>query len=143
MIASSLVHNNGPAWVIGIVVAVVWVVLVLVRFVIAKRRAAPRGHPPIVRCSKGHVFTTVWIPGGSFKAVRWLDPIPALPGRQAWNIGQTHQRRRLSDEERQSARSTATQFPESSHSVAVWSCASRPSAHRTVVERRSNNSRTR
>jgi hypothetical protein len=24
----------------------------------------------IVRCSKGHLFTTIWIPLGSFKAVR-------------------------------------------------------------------------
>jgi hypothetical protein len=24
----------------------------------------------VVRCSKGHLFTTIWIPLGSFKAVR-------------------------------------------------------------------------
>jgi hypothetical protein len=24
----------------------------------------------IVRCSKGHLFTTIWVPLGSFKAVR-------------------------------------------------------------------------
>jgi hypothetical protein len=28
----------------------------------------------IVRCSKGHLFTTIWIPLGSFKAIR-LGPV--------------------------------------------------------------------
>ena len=25
----------------------------------------------VVRCQRGHVFTTIWIPGGSLKAVRF------------------------------------------------------------------------
>jgi hypothetical protein len=36
--------------------------------------ATPRGHPigvsTIVRCQLGHLFTTVWVPGASLKAVR-------------------------------------------------------------------------
>jgi hypothetical protein len=28
------------------------------------------GGNTIVRCAKGHLFTTIWIPGGSLKAIR-------------------------------------------------------------------------
>jgi hypothetical protein len=28
------------------------------------------GGDTIVRCTKGHLFTTIWIPGGSLKAIR-------------------------------------------------------------------------
>jgi hypothetical protein len=32
------------------------------------------GGDVVVRCKAGHLFTTIWIPGGSFKAIR-LGPI--------------------------------------------------------------------
>lgn len=42
--------------------------------VVAKRRGYHLGTNAVVRCRRGHVFTTIWIPGGSLKAVRlgWM-----------------------------------------------------------------------
>jgi hypothetical protein len=37
---------------------------------IAVRQGYSFGRNTVVRCRQGHVFTTVWIPGGSVKAVR-------------------------------------------------------------------------
>jgi hypothetical protein len=36
----------------------------------ARFRKFARTSDRVVRCSSGHVFTTIWIWGGSFKAVR-------------------------------------------------------------------------
>lgn len=38
--------------------------------VIATRRGYAFGKNTLVRCRRGHLFTTVWIPGGSVKALR-------------------------------------------------------------------------
>ncbi len=54
----------------GLLIAIAAIVLVIVWTVIARRRGYPAGGNVIVRCSQGHVFTTIWIPGVSFKAVR-------------------------------------------------------------------------
>jgi hypothetical protein len=36
----------------------------------ARRRGTLFGIRTVVRCHRGHVFTTLWIPGVSFKSVR-------------------------------------------------------------------------
>jgi hypothetical protein len=38
--------------------------------VIATRRGYSFGRNTLVRCQRGHLFTTVWIPGGSVKSLR-------------------------------------------------------------------------
>jgi hypothetical protein len=38
--------------------------------IIAIRQGYSFGKNTLVRCRQGHLFTTVWIPGGSVKAVR-------------------------------------------------------------------------
>ena len=38
--------------------------------VVAKRRGSLFAVQTVVRCRQGHVFTTLWIPGLSFKAIR-------------------------------------------------------------------------
>lgn len=38
--------------------------------VVAERRGSLIGANTVVRCRSGHLFTTLWIPGGSLKAVR-------------------------------------------------------------------------
>ncbi|MER5911106.1 hypothetical protein ABT124_11505 [Streptomyces sp. NPDC001982] len=50
-------------------VAVVAVVLVGAT-VVARRRGCRLGTNTVVRCRDGHLFTTIWIPGASFKSVR-------------------------------------------------------------------------
>jgi hypothetical protein len=47
------------------------VVVLIVKVVWSKGRGRPAlGGEIMVRCSKGHVFTTFWSPLGSFKAIR-------------------------------------------------------------------------
>lgn len=38
--------------------------------VVATRRGYSFGRNSVVRCRKGHLFTTVWIPGASVKSLR-------------------------------------------------------------------------
>lgn len=38
--------------------------------VAARRRGYSLGRNTVVRCRQGHLFTTMWIPGASLKAVR-------------------------------------------------------------------------
>lgn len=55
----------------GLVIAFVAIVLALVFAVVGPRmRGAPVGGDVIVRCRQGHLFTTLWIPLASLKAVR-------------------------------------------------------------------------
>jgi hypothetical protein len=46
------------------------VVTILEAIVVARRRGYLIGADTVVRCRSGHLFTTMWIPGGSLKAVR-------------------------------------------------------------------------
>ena len=46
------------------------VVTLLEVIVVALRRGYLIGADTVVRCRSGHLFTTMWIPGGSLKAVR-------------------------------------------------------------------------
>jgi hypothetical protein len=56
--------------VIGIAVLVVVGVLVVVQNVRMRRQGYAIPGETVVRCAKGHLFTTRWIEGGSLKAVR-------------------------------------------------------------------------
>lgn len=58
-----------------IVLAALAVILVVVAISAGLSRVATRkgyslGRDTIVRCKQGHLFTTIWIPGGSLKAIR-------------------------------------------------------------------------
>jgi hypothetical protein len=53
-------------WLIGGIASVV------AEPVAMKLRGYPMGGKLIVRCRQGHLFTTFWLPGISFKAVRFL-----------------------------------------------------------------------
>ena len=60
---------------LSIAVAVVILVVICLSMVLVARSLRRQGYSTIggdtiVRCSKGHLFTTKWIPGGSFRAVR-------------------------------------------------------------------------
>lgn len=46
------------------------VALLVVGTLVARRRGYPIGGHVVVRCNQGHLFTTIWVPGASFKAIR-------------------------------------------------------------------------
>jgi len=46
------------------------IVLVVGATLVARRRGYKLGGNVIVRCRQGHLFTTIWVPFASFKAVR-------------------------------------------------------------------------
>ena len=52
-----------------ILVAVVLSVL-LEALVVGSRRGRFLAVDTVVRCRRGHLYTTMWVPGGSFKALR-------------------------------------------------------------------------
>ncbi len=58
----------------------------------------------VVRCRRGHLFTTIWIPGGSFKALRlgW-SRVQRCPVGGHWGLVTLVRLSELSDEERKSA----------------------------------------
>jgi hypothetical protein len=50
--------------------------IVVAGFAIVGRLLArwyPRSFDPIVQCDRGHRYRSIWVPGGSLKAVRWFD----------------------------------------------------------------------
>jgi hypothetical protein len=61
---------------VGIVVIVVVAVLVAWMVVVVRRTGGGNGAAGrvVVRCRDGHVFTTIWVPLASFKAIR-LGPL--------------------------------------------------------------------
>ncbi|HVC78321.1 MAG TPA: hypothetical protein VND96_17565 [Candidatus Micrarchaeaceae archaeon] len=55
----------------GLAVAVIALLLAFVFTLVAPRlRGVPVGGEVIVRCRQGHLFTTLWVPLASIKAVR-------------------------------------------------------------------------
>ena len=59
-----------PAWLIALVPIAVIVVVVIVGTITGRRRGYNFGGDVVVRCTEGHLFTTIWVPGVSLKAVR-------------------------------------------------------------------------
>jgi hypothetical protein len=84
----------------------------VVEALLLKRRSGSLiGLRTIVRCNKGHLFTTVWIPGASLKSLR-LGPwrVQRCPVGQHWAIIRPVQASELSASERDEARSQRDTF---------------------------------
>jgi hypothetical protein len=70
-----------------------------------------RGYPPagnvVVRCRDGHLFTTIWVPGASVKALR-LGPWRAqrCPVGSHWSIVTPVRRSDLTEEQGRAAADT-------------------------------------
>ena len=82
--------------------------VLVVGTVIARRLGYKIGGNTVVRCREGHVFTTIWIPGVSLKAIRlgWAR-YQRCPVGGHWtfvtpvrDIDLTAEERRLADERR-------------------------------------------
>jgi hypothetical protein len=56
--------------IVGLVVLVVVAVSIVVLNLAMRRHGYSIPGKTVVRCSKGHLFTTTWIEGGSLRAVR-------------------------------------------------------------------------
>lgn len=71
----------------------------------AARRAGYRlGPETIVRCRDGHLYTTIWIPGGSFKAVRFgMLRFQRCPVDGRWTFATPVREQDLSEQDRQLA----------------------------------------
>jgi hypothetical protein len=84
--------------------AVVAVFLLVVGTVTARRRGYSVGGNTVVRCRSGHLFTTLWIPGASLKAVRlgWWR-LQRCPVGKHWTLVTPVKAADLTEEERQLA----------------------------------------
>jgi len=89
-------------------VALIPIVIVIAVLVggtlVARRRGYNVGGAVIVRCSKGHLFTTIWVPGMSFKAIRlgWAR-FQRCPVGDHWALVTPVKDSDLTDEERRTA----------------------------------------
>lgn len=70
-----------------------------------RRSGTLLGLRTIVRCHRGHLFTTTWIPGASLKALR-LGPwrVQRCPVGKHWSLVRPVKVAKLSDEEQEQAR---------------------------------------
>jgi hypothetical protein len=87
-------------------IAVIILLVVAASFVVANVAVRRKGYSipgkTIVRCSKGHLFTTTWVEGGSLKAVR-LGPLTRYqrcPVGKHWAIVHPVKNEDLADEQR-------------------------------------------
>jgi hypothetical protein len=75
--------------------------------VAVRRRSGHLGGRVIVRCRSGHLFSTLWIPGASVKAVR-LGPwrVQRCPVGRHWSVVTPVREASLSSTELDAARAT-------------------------------------
>jgi hypothetical protein len=73
--------------------------------IVARRRGYPIGGNVVVRCRRGHLFNTIWIPGASLKSIRlgWWR-IQRCPVGKHWSIVAPVREADLTARERRRAR---------------------------------------
>ena len=89
---------------VALFLPVVLVVVLVLGTLLARRRGYAVGGETVVRCLQGHLFTTIWIPGGSLKAVRlgWWR-LQWCPVGDHWTVVAPVRDMDLTDEERRFA----------------------------------------
>lgn len=72
---------------------------------VARRRGSLLALDTVVRCRRGHLFTTIWVPGASVKALRlgWWR-FQRCPAGGHWSLVAPVAAAALSEEERRRAR---------------------------------------
>jgi len=80
---------------------------VLVEAITLRRLGYPVAGNVVVRCRRGHVFTTIWVPGASIKALR-LGPwrVQRCPAGGHWSLVTPVRRKDLTAKERCDADAT-------------------------------------
>ena len=98
-------RTHGSGGISVIILAAVLAVVIIAGVVTARRRGyAGDATHRIVRCSKGHVFTTIWLPGVSFKSIRLVGArYQYCPVGRHWSLVRPVPEDELTDEDRQSA----------------------------------------
>lgn len=73
--------------------------------IVARRRGYRIGANTVVRCRQGHLFTTIWLPGASLKALRlgWWR-FQRCPVGRHWTLVRPVAESRLSEVELRAAR---------------------------------------
>ncbi len=91
--------------VVGIIIIGVIVVALVVSTMVARRRGySGLGGDTIVRCSKGHLFTTIWVPGASLKSIRLgMSRFEHCPVGHHWALVTPVKDSELTDEDRRLA----------------------------------------
>jgi hypothetical protein len=81
--------------------------VVLLEAAALRMRSGRLGGNVVVRCSRGHLFTTIWIPGGSLKSVRfgWWR-FQRCPVGHHWSVVTPVKTVELTEQERRSASET-------------------------------------
>ena len=86
---------SGPLIVIGAIAAATFV---------ARRLGYKLGGNVVVHCSKGHLFTTIWIPGVKLKALDLgIARLQRCPVGEHWSLVTPVRESDLTDEEREFA----------------------------------------
>ena len=84
-----------------LIIVIAVAALLVVQVVVARRSGYKVGGAVVVRCSKGHVFRTLWVPGVSFKAVRLgLVRFQRCPVGRHWALVTPINEADLTDEQR-------------------------------------------
>jgi hypothetical protein len=94
---------------VGVSLAVVGILLAVIalRTKSARTRGYSLGTQTIVRCHQGHLFTTIWIPGASFKSVRFgLTRFQRCPVGKHWTSVKPVKDADLTDADREVAART-------------------------------------
>lgn len=89
----------------GAVLAVAVPVLAVGTIVARRRGYSGMGWNTVVRCRQGHIFTTIWVPGASVKAIRlgWAR-LQRCPVGKHWTLVTPVKESSLSGEELRSAK---------------------------------------
>jgi len=89
----------------GVIVIVVVIAALVAGTIVARRRGySGIGGNTVVRCRAGHLFTTIWVPGASLKAIRlgWAR-FQYCPVGRHWALVTPVRDSDLTDEDRQVA----------------------------------------
>jgi len=90
-------------WIVGLIILAVLAGAVVIGNFVVRRKGYSIPGKTVVRCNKGHLFTTTWIEGGSLKAVR-LTPYARYqrcPVGHHWSIVHPVKEQDRTDAERQ------------------------------------------
>ncbi len=65
-----MIHNRVSVFVPLISLVVIFVIFFVITRISRSRGYLGVGGRAIVRCKQGHLFSTIWVPGASLKAIR-------------------------------------------------------------------------